>query len=67
MQFAINHLGHFALAVGLHDALRAAGSARIVSVSSSAHLRSPVVFDDMWHKPRVAGDARLHPWRISNS
>ena len=47
MQFATNQLGHFALAVGLHDALAAAGSARIVSVSSSGHLRSPVVFDDI--------------------
>jgi NAD(P)-dependent dehydrogenase (short-subunit alcohol dehydrogenase family) len=47
MQLATNHLGHFALAVGLHDALAAAGSARIVVVSSSAHLRSPVIFDDL--------------------
>jgi NAD(P)-dependent dehydrogenase (short-subunit alcohol dehydrogenase family) len=46
-QFATNHLGHFRLAVGLHDALAAAEGARIVSVSSSAHLRSPVVFDDL--------------------
>jgi len=47
MQFATNHLGHFALALGLHNSLAAAGSARIVSVSSSGHLRSPVVFDDI--------------------
>ena len=47
MQFATNHLGHFALAVALHDALAAAGGARIVSVSSGGHLRSPVVFDDI--------------------
>ena len=47
MQFATNHLGHFALALGLHDSLAAAGSARIVSVSSGGHLRSPVVFDDI--------------------
>ena len=47
MQFATNHLGHFALALGLHGALAAAGNARIVSVSSSGHLRSPVVFDDL--------------------
>ena len=47
MQFATNHLGHFALAIGLHDSLAAAGSARIVSVSSGGHLRSPVVFDDI--------------------
>jgi NAD(P)-dependent dehydrogenase (short-subunit alcohol dehydrogenase family) len=47
MQFATNHLGHFALALGLHGALAAAAGARIVSVSSSGHLRSPVVFDDL--------------------
>jgi NAD(P)-dependent dehydrogenase (short-subunit alcohol dehydrogenase family) len=47
MQFATNHLGHFALALGLHDALAAAGRARIVSVSSAGHHRSPVIFDDI--------------------
>jgi NAD(P)-dependent dehydrogenase (short-subunit alcohol dehydrogenase family) len=47
LQFATNHLGHFALALGLHPALAAAGDARIVAVSSTAHLRSPVVFDDL--------------------
>ncbi len=47
MQFATNHLGHFALALGLHDALAAAGNARIVSVSSSGHVNSPVIFDDL--------------------
>ena len=47
LQFATNHLGHFALAVCLHEALAAAAGARIVSVSSSGHLRSPVVFDDI--------------------
>jgi NAD(P)-dependent dehydrogenase (short-subunit alcohol dehydrogenase family) len=45
-QFATNHLGHFALATALHPALAAAGSARIVVVSSTGHQRSPVVFDD---------------------
>jgi NAD(P)-dependent dehydrogenase (short-subunit alcohol dehydrogenase family) len=47
MQFATNHLGHFALALGLHDALAAAAAARIVSVSSSGHVNSPVIFDDL--------------------
>ena len=57
MQFATNHLGHFALATGLHDALAAAGGARIVSVSSSAHLRSPVVFEDIHFQQRA-----YEPW-----
>jgi len=51
-QFATNHLGHFRLAVGLHDALAADGRARIVAVSSSGHLRSPVIFDDLHYRFR---------------
>jgi NAD(P)-dependent dehydrogenase (short-subunit alcohol dehydrogenase family) len=47
LQFATNHLGHFALGLGLHDALAAAGDARIVSLSSRGHLRSAVVFEDV--------------------
>jgi NAD(P)-dependent dehydrogenase (short-subunit alcohol dehydrogenase family) len=48
MQFATNHLGHFRLALGLHGALAAApGGARLVSLSSRAHLNSPVIFDDI--------------------
>jgi NAD(P)-dependent dehydrogenase (short-subunit alcohol dehydrogenase family) len=47
LQFATNHLGHFALALGLHHALREADGARVVVVSSSGHLISPVVFDDI--------------------
>jgi NAD(P)-dependent dehydrogenase (short-subunit alcohol dehydrogenase family) len=46
LQFATNHVGHFALAHGLHGALAAEGG-RIVSVSSRGHQRSPVVFDDL--------------------
>ncbi|WP_345033426.1 SDR family NAD(P)-dependent oxidoreductase, partial [Kutzneria kofuensis] len=34
LHFATNHLGHFALATGLHDALAAADGARIVSLTS---------------------------------
>ncbi|MGK5740246.1 SDR family NAD(P)-dependent oxidoreductase [Micromonospora sp. URMC 103] len=47
LQFATNHLGHFALATGLHGALAAAGDARVVSLSSRGHLRAPVDFDDI--------------------
>ena len=51
-QFGTNHLGHFALTTGLHAALAAAGDARVVSVSSSAHAASPVVFDDLFFERR---------------
>jgi len=52
LQFATNHLGHFALTLGLHDALASAGSARVVSVSSATHHASPVVFADIHYKNR---------------
>ncbi|WP_336026890.1 SDR family NAD(P)-dependent oxidoreductase [Geodermatophilus sp. FMUSA9-8] len=51
-QFGTNHLGHFALATGLHGALAAAGDARVVVVSSSGHAASPVVFDDLFFERR---------------
>jgi NAD(P)-dependent dehydrogenase (short-subunit alcohol dehydrogenase family) len=57
LQFATNHFGHFALATGLHRSLAEAGGARVVSVSSSAHLCSPVVFDDIHFRQRP-----YEPW-----
>ena len=50
LQFATNHLGHFALALGLHNALAATAAAqhaRIVSVSSVGHIDGDVDFDDI--------------------
>ncbi|MFC0066216.1 SDR family NAD(P)-dependent oxidoreductase [Umezawaea endophytica] len=56
LQFATNHLGHFALALGLHDALAAGaaerGGARVVALSSAAHMVAPVDFDDLHFRER---------------
>lgn len=57
LQFATNHLGHFALTNGLKRALVAARGARVVSVSSAAHLRAPVVFEDIHFRTRP-----YEPW-----
>ncbi|EUC12403.1 SDR family NAD(P)-dependent oxidoreductase [Paraburkholderia hospita] len=46
-QFGTNYLGHFALTHWLHTSLARAQDARVVSLSSSGHLFSPVVFDDL--------------------
>lgn len=46
-QFATNHLGHYRLTTALLPALRAARGARVVVVSSRAHLNSPVILDDI--------------------
>ncbi|MFF8381533.1 SDR family NAD(P)-dependent oxidoreductase [Streptomyces sp. NPDC015661] len=52
-QLAINYLGHFALAVGLRDALQRAEKPRVVALSSGAQLRAGFDFDDpqFEHRP----------------
>jgi NAD(P)-dependent dehydrogenase (short-subunit alcohol dehydrogenase family) len=45
LQFATNHLGHFALATGLHDHLTP--GARVVAVSSVGHVNGDVRWDDV--------------------
>jgi len=47
LQLAVNHLGHFALATGLHACLAAADGARVVSVASSGHGNADIDFDDL--------------------
>jgi NAD(P)-dependent dehydrogenase (short-subunit alcohol dehydrogenase family) len=46
-QFAINHLGHFVLTRELTPLLRAAGGARVVALSSLAHRRTDILWDDI--------------------
>jgi NAD(P)-dependent dehydrogenase (short-subunit alcohol dehydrogenase family) len=57
MQFGTNHVGHFALMVGLLPALKAAGTARVVALSSIGHRRSDVVFEDL-----NFGERPYDPW-----
>jgi NAD(P)-dependent dehydrogenase (short-subunit alcohol dehydrogenase family) len=45
-QFATNHLGHFRLTAGLWPALRAAGRARVVVLSSRGHQIGGLDLDD---------------------
>ncbi|MHA7284990.1 oxidoreductase [Arthrobacter sp. MDT3-44] len=47
LQFGTNHLGHFALTGLLLENLRDAGSARVVTLSSLAHKRGRIDFDDL--------------------
>lgn len=56
-QFGTNHIGHFFLTIGLLPALKAAGKARVVSLSSGGHRRSEVHFDDINFRHRA-----YDPW-----
>jgi NAD(P)-dependent dehydrogenase (short-subunit alcohol dehydrogenase family) len=56
-QFGTNHMGHFALTLGLIPALKEGAKvlgkkSRVVNVSSLAHVSSDVVFDDINFKKR---------------
>jgi NAD(P)-dependent dehydrogenase (short-subunit alcohol dehydrogenase family) len=51
-QFATNHLGHFQLTARLWPLLTAAGGARVVVLSSSAHAINGLDFDDIHFEQR---------------
>jgi retinol dehydrogenase-12 len=59
--FALNHLAYFALTLGVLDKLYAAGApgdpARVIVVSSSAHRRAKLNFDDL------QSARSFRPWR----
>ncbi|GBP12925.1 Retinol dehydrogenase 14 [Eumeta japonica] len=50
MQFGTNHLGHFLLTLLLLPRIKNSTPARIVTVSSKAHTRNNVKFDDVNYK-----------------
>ncbi len=56
MQFGVNHLGHFALTGLLLPLLLRAPAARVVTVSSGAHVLGRINFEDLH------GERRYHPW-----
>jgi len=57
MTFALNHLAYFLLTAELLDLLKASAPARIVNVSSDAHLGAKIDFDDL------QGEKRYTRWR----
>jgi NAD(P)-dependent dehydrogenase (short-subunit alcohol dehydrogenase family) len=58
MQFGVNHLGHWTLTALLMPSLLAAGSARVVTVTSTAHHMGRPVNPD---NPHLRGN--YEPWR----
>ncbi len=55
MTFAVNHLAYFLLTHQLLDLLRASAPARVVNVSSEAHRRATLDFDNLQGERDYAG------------
>jgi len=64
--FALNHLSYFLLTELLNDLLIASAPARIVNVSSTAHLRSRINFEDLQSTRRYRGMTAYGQSKLAN-
>lgn len=66
LQFGTNHLGHFALTGLLLPNLMASPGSRIVTLSSTAHLRGRINFDDLQSQKRYIAHMAYAQSKIAN-
>ncbi len=66
LQFGVNHLGHFALTGHLLDLLAKTPGARIVNVSSLAHVQGRIDFDDPHAERSYDAMARYRTSKAAN-
>lgn len=66
MTFALNHLSYFLLTILLLDTLKASGPARIVNVSSAAHQRGRINFDDLQMEKGYIGLSAYSQSKLAN-
>jgi NAD(P)-dependent dehydrogenase (short-subunit alcohol dehydrogenase family) len=67
LQFGTNHLGHFALTGRLLAALAAAGSARVVTLSSLEHKPGRLDFDDLQSEHDYSARGAYQQSKLANA
>ncbi|MBI3396549.1 MAG: SDR family oxidoreductase [Spirochaetia bacterium] len=66
MSFAVNHLAHFLLTLSLLDVLKASAPSRVVTVSSVAHNRGKLDFDDLQMENDFSGYGAYAASKLAN-
>ena len=64
--FGVNHLAHFLLTAELLDVVRASAPARIVNVSSAAHIGARLDFDDLQSQRHYGGMRAYGKSKLAN-
>jgi NAD(P)-dependent dehydrogenase (short-subunit alcohol dehydrogenase family) len=64
--FALNHLNYFLLTERLREVLLASAPARIVNVSSDAHLAGAIDFDDIMGERKFSGWSAYSQSKLAN-
>ncbi len=63
---ASNHLGHFELTRRLESMLKSDGGARVIHVSSAAHMMGKIPFDDVQAERGYSGMLTYCHWKLGN-
>jgi NAD(P)-dependent dehydrogenase (short-subunit alcohol dehydrogenase family) len=66
LQFAVNHLGHFALTGLLLDKLKSGRDPRVVTVSSFLHKRGRIHFDDLHGEHKYSRSGYYSQSKLAN-
>ena len=66
MTFAVNHLAYFLLTLELLDTLKDSAPSRIINVSSAAHARATMDFDDLQSEKKYRGSRAYRRSKLAN-
>jgi retinol dehydrogenase 14 len=66
LTFAVNHLAPFLLTGLAMDLLEAAGTARVITLTSGAHYQGKIDFDDLQGERRFSGQRAYNQSKLAN-